>query len=73
MYNMTLGELMTTIEHRNQGLAYELWKNAVMISNIFSKKFPQTPEEGSPELYPPKKRYKMPDFLIKKAKKRGVI
>ena len=73
MYDMTLFELINTIENYNKGLAYELWKHAVLIGRVFSDKFPKTPEEASPELYPPKKRYKMPSFLIEKAKKRGMI
>ena len=32
MYDMTLKELSETLEYRKKGLAYELWKQAVLIT-----------------------------------------
>ena len=69
---MTVRELIITLEQTNKGLAYKMWKQANLIGCILDK-FPKNPEEACPELYPPKKSYKMPDFLLEKAIKRGVI
>lgn len=63
---MDLNELENTLEQRKKGLAYELWKQANL--NTFINRpdlFPDTPEKASPELYPPPKTYKMPEFLKK--------
>lgn len=49
-----------------------MWKNAILVGRLFNKDFPQTPEEACPELYPPKKTYKMPDWLKEKYYKRGM-
>lgn len=60
------------VEQVNKGLAYQMWKQAILNGSMFSDDRPKTPEAGSPELYPVKKRYEMPDFLKEKAIKRGV-
>lgn len=73
LYDMTLEELHNTLVQRKQGIGYEIWKNASL--NMFvlgADKFPQTPEEASPELYPPKKTYKMPEFL-KNSKHKKIV
>ena len=72
LYDMTLYELKETLINRRKGLAYNLWKQSVLIGQIFSKEFPRTPEDGSPELYPPKKTYKMPEWMKAKYYKRGM-
>lgn len=65
---------MITLEQVNKGMAYRMWREATLIGRLFSKEdYPKTPESACPELYPPKKSYKMPDFLLEKAIKRGVI
>lgn len=69
---MTFRELVITLENTNKGLAYQLWRQANLIGCIFDK-FPKSPEDACPDLYPPKKSYVMPDFLKEKAIKRGVI
>ena len=69
---MTVRELIITLEQTNKGMAYRMWREATLIGALFNK-FPKTPEEACPELYPPKPSYKMPDFLLEKAIKRGVI
>ncbi len=51
------------LEARKKGQAYELWKQAGLIAMAVVGKLSETPEKASPELYPPKKKYKMPDFL----------
>lgn len=69
LYEMDLKELENVLEQRKKGLAYNLWKQAML--NTFVRdpeQFPKTPEDASPELYPPPKTYKMPEFL-KNAKK----
>lgn len=70
---MTLKELQEAYISVNKGLAYKMWRQANLNCLVLSKNFPKTPEEACPELYPPKKKYQMPDFLIEKARKRGVI
>jgi hypothetical protein len=69
---MDVKELLNTLEQRKKGLAYELWKQACLNQYILSKDFPKTPEDASPELYPPKQTYKMFDFL-KTGSRKGEI
>lgn len=72
MYKMTIRELLKTLEQRKKGLAYKMWKTANLTgTSIAGKEFPSTPEEASPELYPPKVSIKMPDFLKEKWLKKG--
>ena len=68
MYDMTLKELSETLEHRKKGLAYELWKQSMLITlgvaDILKDKkskaiFPESPQDACPELYPPKPRLKL--------------
>lgn len=61
---MDLNELDRTLEMRRKGLAYEIWKKGNL--NQMLKEYPSNPEEACPELYPPKKTYKMPNFLKEK-------
>lgn len=45
-------------------MAYELWKSAYLVSwATMGKHYPKTPEQASPELYPPKPKIKMPPNL----------
>lgn len=61
---MTIYELEETLKHRKMGKAYEIWKQSILNTYVMSPDmFPKTPEEACPELYPPKKTYKMPNFL----------
>ena len=80
MYDMTLGELIETIKHRKMGLGYELWKQAALITMgvadlLKDKKgkaiFPNTPQEASPELYPPRPSLKLNVKLNKKYNERS--
>lgn len=72
MYNMTIYELKKTLEQRKQGLSYILWKQGNL--SQLMKEYPETPDEASPELAKPKKKYVMPDFLKKKwAKQKGFV
>lgn len=80
MYEMTLKELSDTLEHRKKGLAYELWKQAVLItmgvSDMLKDKkskaiFPNSPQEACPELYPPKPSIKINVNLNKKYNERS--
>ena len=66
LYEMTLYELKNSLKETNAGLAYQMWKQAVLIISMLGKDRPENPEKGSPELYPPKKIYKMPEWMIKK-------
>lgn len=68
---MTLYELKSALREVNVGLAYTMWKQAVLTISMMSKKPPKNPETGSPELYPPKKTYKMPEWVAKKYLERG--
>ena len=70
---MTLYELKNALKEVNAGLAYTMWKQAMLTISMLSEKRPETPEKASPELYPPKKTYKMPDWVKKKyLKQKGV-
>lgn len=71
---MTLRELTNTLKNRKQGLAYKMWKEAYLVvlgtSDLLRDKksramFPKSPEDASPELYPPKVTIKRPSFLRK--------
>lgn len=73
LYEMTLQELFDTLENRRKGLAYQIWRLASLTRSPFIKNFPNSPKEAIPELYPQEKGIKMPDFLIDKAIKRGVM
>ena len=73
LYEMTMYELVKTLENRRKGLAYEIWRLASLTRSPFAKNFPSTPEEAMPELFPKKEGIRMPDFLIDKAIKRGVL
>ena len=72
LYDMTFRELVITVKQTNKGLAYKMWRQASLIGSIFTD-FPTTPEDACPELAPPKPRYEIPDFLVEKAVKRGVM
>lgn len=72
---MTLKELENSLIQRRKGQAYQLWKNAYLIGesvkDLFSKTgqkriFPASPEDASPELYPPKPSIEKPKFLYGK-------
>lgn len=70
---MTLYELKNALREANAGLSYVLWKQAGLIITMLGKDRPKSPEEASPELYPPKKTYKMPEWMRKKyMKQKGV-
>lgn len=71
---MTVKELLNTLEQRKKGLAYRIWREANLIGLAFndSSKYPSSPEEAMPELFPPKVSIKMPDFLKEKYMKRGM-
>lgn len=72
MYDMTLKELSDTVTQRKKWKAYEFWKNAYMNSwAMFGKDYPKEPEPASPELYPSKPRYKIPDFLKERLNRKG--
>lgn len=67
LYDMTIKELMDTLQARKRGLAYKMWKESYLISwAVMGKKYPQSPSDASPELYPPKPRIKMPEMLLRK-------
>ena len=70
---MTLKELEYTLTNRRKGMAYQIWRLASLTRSPFAKNFPNSPQEAMPELYPIRQGIKMPDFLIEKAIKRGVI
>lgn len=70
---MTLYELKNTLREANAGLSYFMWKQAGLTIAMLGKERPKTPQEANPELYPPKKTYKMPEWVRKKyMKQKGV-
>lgn len=72
LYDLTIAELIEMLEARRKGHAYSMWKQAGLIANAtLSKKYPESPENASPELYPAKKTYKMPQWLKERQKKGG--
>ena len=80
MYDMTLKELSDTLENRKKGMAYELWKQAVLITmgvaDVLKDKkgksiFPNSPQDACPELYPPKPSLKINIKLNKKYNERS--
>ena len=72
MYDMTVGELMSVLTQRRKGLAYRMWRQAMMSAwAVMGKDYPNKPEEALPELYPTPKKYEMPDFLREKWLERG--
>ena len=73
LYEMTLMELQNMLENRKKGLAYEIWRLATFVHSPLVKDFPDSPEKAMPELFPQQRGIKMPDFLIEKAIKRGVM
>lgn len=70
LYDLTLSELIETLEARREGHAYAMWKQAVLIGATMGKDFPKTPKEASPELFPAKKRFKMPEWLKERRERR---
>lgn len=70
---MTMTELEETLEYRRQGLAYEIYRISSLCHSPFVKNFPASPKEALPELFPVEKGIPMPDFLVEKAIKRGVL
>lgn len=70
LYEMTIKELRTTLRNVNKGLAYRLYQSALLTGLAFVGKLPKSPQEAMPELYPPKKTYKMPEWMMKKYLKR---
>ena len=66
---MTLNELRNSIEQVNKGLAYRLFKDKILMSQALVGKMKKTPQEALPELYPPKKTYRMPTWLRKRYEK----
>lgn len=73
LYDLTISELLDMVKYKQMGLAYQLWKQAEITARMFSKEPYETPEKASPELYPPKKTYKMPEFLKDKSKRKGEV
>lgn len=73
---MDLNELESTLINRRKGVALECFMIGTLARTALSKEIPDTPEEAFPFMYPPKKKYVMPDFLKNKAietlKERGV-
>lgn len=66
---MTLKELKNSVEQVNKGLAYKLYKQSVLIGQVIANKLPDKIENACKELYPPKKTYKMSDWIKERYKK----
>lgn len=66
---MTIKELKETLLSVNKGLSYKMYRQAILIGQAFNGKLPRTQQEATPELFPPKKRHEMPDWLKERYKK----
>lgn len=64
---MDLYELESTLINRRKGIANECFMIGMLSRTALAKDLPKTPEEMYPYMYPPKKKYVMPDFLKEKA------
>ena len=73
LYDMTLKELEKTLINRRKGLGTNIYRLAMLTRSPFVKEFPDSPEKAFPDLFPQEKGIKMPDFLIDKAVKRGIL
>ena len=75
LYEMTVGELLDTLEARRRGLGYKMWREASLIAwAVMGKHYPRSPEKALPELYKKKKTIKMPPNLLKqKLKQMGDV
>ena len=69
LYDMTLKELRNTVIQINKGLAYKMYKQAYLIGLAFAGKLPDKVEKACKELYPPKKTYKMPEWVRERYEK----
>lgn len=64
---MDMEELESTLINRRKGIANECFMIGMLSRTALAKNLPKTPEEIYPFMYPPKKKYVMPDFLKEKA------
>ena len=73
---MDMNELESTLINRRKGVANECFMIGMLSRTALAKNVPDTPEKMFPAMFPPKKKYAMPDFLKNKAietlKERGV-
>lgn len=69
LYDMTVKELKNSVEQYNQGLAYRMFRDKVLLNQSLAGKMKRTPEEALPELFPPKKTYNMPNWLRERYEK----
>ena len=69
LYDMTIKELRNSLEQANKGLAYVLFRDKVLMNQALVGKMKKTPEDALPELFPPKKTYKMPNWLLRRYEK----
>lgn len=75
LYDMDLNELESTLINRRKGIANECFMIGMLSRTALAKEIPKTPEEMYPYMFPPKKKYVMPDFLrgkyLEQLKERG--
>lgn len=64
---MDLSELESTLINRRKGIANECFMIGMLSRTALAKELPKTPEDAYPYMFPPKKRYVMPDFLKERA------
>lgn len=73
---MDMNELESTLINRRKGIANECFMVGMLSRTALAKDLPDTPEKAFPYMFPPKKKYVMPDFLkeeaIKQIQERGV-
>jgi len=64
---MDLNELESTLINRRKGIANECFMVGMLARTALATELPDTPEKAFPYMFPPKKKYVMPDFLKDKA------
>lgn len=67
LYEMDLNELESTLINRRKGIANECFMVGMLSRTALAKELPDTPEKAFPYMFPPKKKYVMPDFLKERA------
>ena len=76
LYDMDMLELESTLVNRRKGVANECFMVGMISRTALAKDVPDTPEKAFPYMFPPKKKYVMPDFLqdraIETLRERGV-
>ena len=64
LYDYSCKELLFILKYKREGLAFKLWRMGSMNRMAFGAKvYPAKLEEAMPELFEPKPKMHMPDWL----------